>query len=272
MMPRVESIRLLVTCEHGGNRVPSAYRPWFEHAGRALASHRGFDAGALMMARTLAGTLRDADLVFSTVSRLVVELNRSLRHPQLFSTFTRAAPPAVRAEIFECYYAPYWAAVENLVERALRRRRYVVHIGSHSFTPILDGDVRDADLGLLYDPRRAREALLCALWRDALRRRRPDWRVRRNYPYRGASDGLTTGLRRRFPPSRYLGVELEINQRHPLAGGAAWRAMRRTIAAALAEALATLDRSAASGTQALKPRSNLGHDRSSRHLVGRGTS
>jgi hypothetical protein len=44
-----------------------------------------------------------------------------------------------------------------------------------------------------------------------------------------------------FPPSQYFGVELEINQRHPLRGGPAWRAMQATIAAALAEALAALN-------------------------------
>ncbi len=33
-----------------------------------------------------------------------------------------------------------------------------------------------------------------------------------NYPYRGASDGLTTHLRKRFHVNEYLGIELEINQ------------------------------------------------------------
>ena len=39
-----------------------------------------------------------------------------------------------------------------------------------------------------------------------------DRRVRRNYPYRGAADGLTTALRRLFKPKDYLGLEIEINQ------------------------------------------------------------
>ncbi|HEY4139396.1 MAG TPA: N-formylglutamate amidohydrolase, partial [Casimicrobiaceae bacterium] len=234
---RVDRFALLVTCEHGGNRVPPAYRRWFKSADNALASHRGFDAGALSMARGLAQTL-NGDLLFTTVSRLVVELNRSLRHPQLFSSFVRVAPEAVRREIFERYYVPYWRAAQAAVDRALRDHARVVHIGSHSFSPVLDGHRRTADIGLLYDPARLREASLCARWREALWRRSPQWTVRRNYPYAGKNDGLTTALRRRYSPSRYLGIELEINQLHPLGRGATWHAMQRTVIAALSEALA----------------------------------
>ena len=37
----------------------------------------------------------------------------------------------------------------------------------------------------------------------------------------------------------YLGIELEINQRHPLRDGPGWHAMRRMIVAALSDALLT---------------------------------
>ena len=47
----------------------------------------------------------------------------------------------------------------------------------------------------------------------------------RNRPYRGTADGLTTALRSRYLPSRYFGIELEVNQRffsdqHSLAAAA----------------------------------------------------
>jgi predicted N-formylglutamate amidohydrolase len=144
----------------------------------------------------------------------------------------------VRREIFERYYIPYWTAAQAAVDGALRAHARVVHIGSHSFTPVLDGRKRTADIGLLYDPARLREASLCARWREALLRRSPQWTVRRNYPYAGKNDGLTTALRRRYPPSRYLGIELEINQMHPLGRAGSWRSMQRTVIAALSEALA----------------------------------
>jgi hypothetical protein len=112
----------------------------------------------------------------------------------------------------------------------------VLHIGSHSFTPSLDGVVRNADVGLLYDPRRLREAAFCDAWLAALEARGAG-RVRRNYPYAGTSDGLPTLLRHRYGADDYLGIELEVNQRYPLEGGVAWRRMRRLAAAALDDAL-----------------------------------
>ena len=36
--------------------------------------------------------------------------------------------------------------------------------------------------------------------------------MRRNYPYRGSSDGLTTTLRGLFADPDYLGIEIEVNQ------------------------------------------------------------
>ena len=52
-MPRLPHA-LLITCEHGGNRVPHAYRNLFASASRLLQSHRGYDAGALALAREIA--------------------------------------------------------------------------------------------------------------------------------------------------------------------------------------------------------------------------
>jgi predicted N-formylglutamate amidohydrolase len=112
-----------------------------------------------------------------------------------------------------------------------------VHVSSHSFTPKLDGELRRADIGLLYDPSRPGEAALCAAWRAALRAAAPGLVVRRNYPYRGTSDALVTDLRRRFSPSRYLGIEIEVNQKFAQAGGAQWRALRRLLVASLAQVL-----------------------------------
>lgn len=53
--------------------------------------------------------------MISTVSRLVVDINRPLRHPRLLSAITRAASPGVRAEIVARHYLPYRAEVESLV-------------------------------------------------------------------------------------------------------------------------------------------------------------
>jgi hypothetical protein len=64
--------------------------------------------------------------------------------------------------------------------------------------------------------------------------------VRRNYPYRGWSDGLTTALRRRFAERAYVGIELEVNQRFPRADGERWHRLRAMLIAAFSDALEAL--------------------------------
>ena len=218
----------IITCEHGGNRIPAPYRGLFQGRRALLDSHRGYDPGALVMARGLARAYR-APLVTSTISRLLIDLNRSIGHPRVFSAATRGAPASLRAKIAEQHYWPYRLRVERLVRQSVSRRRRVIHISSHSFTPELDGKVRSADVGLLYHPGRRGEAELCARWKSSLAELAPQLRVRRNYPYAGKGDGLTSYLRQRFAPSVYVGIELEINQSIVLAAGRRWMALRSSL-------------------------------------------
>jgi predicted N-formylglutamate amidohydrolase len=193
-----------------------------------LSSHRGYDAGALRMAKQLARAF-GAPLVSATVSRLVIDLNRSIGHSQLYSAATRRAPASVREEILARHYRPYRVQVERLVGQAVSRGRRVIHISSHSYTPVLNGKVRRADVGLLYDPGRQGETALCARWKAALAAIAPGLKVRRNYPYAGKGDGLTSYLRRRFANSAYVGIELEVNQSIVSAADRRWLALRRVL-------------------------------------------
>jgi predicted N-formylglutamate amidohydrolase len=231
--------RYLVTCEHGGNRIPPRYHGLFAGFEAVLQSHRGHDPGALTLARELAQSF-DAALFVSTTSRLLVDLNRSLGHPRLYSEATRGESAAVRRAILQAYYLPYRDRVEAHVRDAVAGGARVVHVASHSFTPQLDGVVRNADVGLLYDPTRPGEVEACRRWQAAITACAPGLTVRRNYPYTGRSDGFTAYLRRRFPPEAYLGIELEINQKHVFRGGRHWRALRGVVVAALREAMACL--------------------------------
>lgn len=184
------------------------------------------------MARDFARAL-GATLLHTTVSRLLVELNRSVGHREGFSS---RVPAELHAELLRRYYQPYRRNLEAHVAAAVRRGKRVVHLSCHSFTPRLAGVQRLADVGLLYDPRRRGERELCIAWQKLLARDRK-LVARRNYPYRGWGDGLTTYLRTRFPDRQYTGVELEVNQKFPRAGGARWRRVRQTLVATFAAAL-----------------------------------
>ncbi len=227
--------RLLLTCEHGGNAIPARHRALFAGAAEVLASHRGWDPGSLRVARAIARRCA-APLLEVTVSRLLVDANRSPRHPRVFSGYTRSLPREVRDALLARYHAPHHRAAAELASK-LSRDGDVLHLSVHSFTPVLDGNVRDVDLGLLYDPSRPPERDRVDALAEALALALPSLRIRRNAPYRGVSDGLTKILRRTLATDRYAGVELEINQRLLVEPPGIAR-LGRAVAEAVAEAIA----------------------------------
>ena len=216
----------LITCEHGGNRIPSRYRHLFADIEALLQTHRGYDAGALALAKRLGrGACR---------ALVLLHHQPPAYRPQ---PLARPSAPILRVPLgarqtgfalryWNRYYLPYRNKVEAEIAEAIARGRRVIHVASHSFTPVLDGAVRNADIGLLYDPARSGEAELCRRWQAQLRVLAPNLKVRRNYPYAGKSDGLTAYLRRRFPADVYIGIELEVNQKHVISGGRHWRDVR----------------------------------------------
>ena len=228
--------RLVLTCEHAGNDVPKPYRSLFVGHESLLPTHRGWDPGALLLAREMAERF-SAPLYFETTTRLLVDLNRSVGNPELHSEATRHLTLAKRREMLNVYYHPHRQTVDAAVAAAIGAGDRVVHVASHSFTPELDGHVRTADVGMLYDPGRPGEVELATAWIDALRAADPSLRLRRNYPYLGKSDGVTMSLRRKHPPDRYVGLELEVNQRFVETGGRAWPKIRRTLVDSLDVAL-----------------------------------
>lgn len=228
--------QFVISCEHGGNRLPCQYQSFFCGFESLLRSHRGYDRGALRMARELALSFK-APLFVATVSRLLIDLNRSIGHPRLFSEATKGTPKNIRREILVRYYLPYRKQVEATIAKAIHGGDRVIHIASHSFTPVLDEQVRHADIGLLYDPSRPGERVLCRRWQACLKAKAPDLTIRRNYPYTGKADGFTTYLRRQFPAEAYWGIELEINQKHAASGGRYWQTLRHLITEALHQAV-----------------------------------
>jgi predicted N-formylglutamate amidohydrolase len=227
---------LLITCEHAGKRVPPAYRELFEGQDELLDTHRGWDPGALTLARQMARAF-GAPLFHTETTRLLIDNNRTLGSPELYSEFTKPLPPPARRRIVDRYYWPHRTPILAWVRDTISAGRRVLHIASHSFTPELNGVVRTADVGFLYDPRRPAEAAFCDRWIAALRDARPDLRLRRNYPYLGNSDGLCFRLRKLHPGDVYVGIELEVNQAFVRAGGRPWTQLRAALLQSMRGAL-----------------------------------
>jgi len=229
--------RAVVSCEHAVNDVPREYAVLFAGHRDLLASHRGYDPGGLELGRRFARAL-GCNVHATRVTRLLVDVNRSLGHRALFSEVSRVLSVDAQKRVLERYYLPHRVRVESEVRSALSTGRPVLHLGVHTFTPVFDGVERTVDVGLLYDPRRDRECEFCLMWRSALQKRLPELQVRRNNPYRGCSDGLTTYLRRCLRTPRYLGIELEVNQRFPQGDRAPWLHLQRELVASLGEVIA----------------------------------
>lgn len=227
---------LIVTCEHGGRQVPAPYAALFAGHEARLRTHRGWDRGALDLAHRLADAF-GAPLFASTTTRLLIDLNRSIGHRELFSEVTRGLTLAEREQIVLRHYRPHRDAVEHAIGLCIARGARVIHIASHSFTPRLNSVVRRADVAWLYDPRRTGEATLARQWMAALAQRAPGLRLRRNYPYRGRADGIASLLRKRHPAAAYVGIELEVNQRFVQRGGSRWEALCVDLVESLAAAL-----------------------------------
>jgi len=205
-----QAVKLILSCEHGGCEIPKPYAPLFKAHRKRLQSHEGVDLGALNYANALSKKLK-APLYSNTISRLLIETNRSLHHRSVFSDITATLPKPEKEALIQTIYLPHRKAIENDIKESLKRVQRVVHIACHSFTPVLNGSKRDLDIGLLYDPKRTFENDFCMHWQRQLQSSTP-WVVRRNHPYKGNADGLTTYLRKLFSPTQYLGIELETNQ------------------------------------------------------------
>ncbi len=223
---------LFLSCEHGGNRVPPALRACFKGHEKVLATHRGYDIGALDLFRHLAPLA--AESTSNTLSRLCIEMNRTEGHPQHFSRYTRGLDPARKEQLLERYRA-YRGEFIARMEARMAAGKDILHIAVHSFTPVLDGQRRTVDIGLLYDPSRQAERSFCQAWRKAIGGHAPNLVVRMNQPYKGTSDGFPTALRKRFP-RHYAGIELEVNQRFAQ-GGRMAPALKAALHASLRETL-----------------------------------
>lgn len=238
-MPR--PLEVILSCEHASKAVPPRYRRLFAGHARMLESHRGWDPGALELARDLAATMK-VPLAAGSATRLLVDLNRSLGAPTVFSELSARLSPAERARLLATLWRPHRRTVEKRVARAIARGSRVLHLSVHTFTPVFHGVRRSTHVGLLFDPARPGERAFARAWRRELADRAPRLVIRDNDPYSGRSDALVTDLRKVHGDGRYLGFELEVNQRFPRRGGRQWRALRRNLIESFEQARARSSR------------------------------
>lgn len=227
----------VITCEHAGFEIPPLLSGQLTIPARVLTSHQGYDRGAREIALALGEEL-ECPPVLGTISRLVVDFNRSETFPGIFSRYARSLDDCAREEILQQHYRPFRDRVRAMIAEPITAGEGVLHLSVHTFTPVMRGERRTADIGLLFDPARTAESKIAEAWGESLTRKWPRLQVKMNYPYLGTDDGHTTSLRTVFPDPWYAGIELEVNHKWAQGSARQFAKLIMTLRQSLAEVIA----------------------------------
>lgn len=153
----VSEVPVLLVCDHASCRFPESLGdmgldPF------ARRCHLAIDIGAGAVTESLSDSL-GVTAVLAQYSRLVVDCNRELLDPGAFLEFgdgivvpgnrrlSQAGKDARAREI----YRPYHHAIDQQIERLLSIGPPPSFISIHSFTPVMNGESRPWEIGILWD-------------------------------------------------------------------------------------------------------------------------
>lgn len=206
-MEGTRSAPLFLTCEHASERLPSGYA-LCDSDRRLAGTHWAYDLGARELLLELAAAL-GASAVLARFSRLLIDANRDEQHPELFRQHAEGLPIQLNQQMsvserqhrITHYHRPYHQAVDA----ALSEVAAPTLLSIHTFTPIYEGQVRQVELGVLFDQDEAAAASLLA----ALRPTYPQ--VAANEPWSG-KQGLIYSAERHAHQQGRVALELEVRQ------------------------------------------------------------
>lgn len=154
--PGADSPFLLV-CDHAGRAVPRALGD-LGLPPQEFERHIAWDLGALALAQLMAERL-NATLIAQPYSRLVIDCNRDPARPDAFVTLADGTHVPANLELdaagrqarTQAIHAPYHRAItEELDARAARGGPPTALILVHSFTPVMRGQQRPWQVGVLH--------------------------------------------------------------------------------------------------------------------------
>ena len=155
---------MVLICDHAGRNIPSILGDLGmddDHMERHIA----YDIGAAAVTRRLSELL-DAEALLHNYSRLVIDCNRPLGHPESIPEESdRTAVPGNSGieepqalKRVDTLFWPYHQAISNVLGHRWRVQGHPpVLFSVHSFTPAYGDEHRPCDAGVLYnrDPRLA---------------------------------------------------------------------------------------------------------------------
>ena len=148
---------ILLVCDHASCRFPKSLGdmgldPF------ARRCHLAVDIGAGPLTEKLADSL-GVTAVLAQYSRLVMDCNRQLMDPSAFLQFgdgilvpgNRNLHPSDKELRARILYWPYHEAVDKQVQRLRATGPLPAFIAIHSFTPVMNGESRPWEMGVLWD-------------------------------------------------------------------------------------------------------------------------
>ena len=176
---------VLLICDHASHRFPKSLGdmgldPF------ARRCHLAIDIGAGPLTKSLAKSL-GVTAVVHNYSRLVVDCNRQLMDPSAFLEYgdgilvpgNRNLHQSDKDLRASALYWPYHCAIDEQVQRLRKAGPLPAFISIHSFTPVLNGESRSWEMGVLWDKdEKMREIFLEGL-------RGAGYKVGDNEPYSG---------------------------------------------------------------------------------------
>ena len=169
---------ILLICDHASDRFPKS----LGDMGLDLA----VDIGAGAVTQTLAKRL-GVTAVVHNYSRLIVDCNRQLMDPSAFLEYGDGILVPGNRNLHQedkdlrasALYWPYHCAIDEQVQRLRKSGPLPAFISIHSFTPVLNGESRQWEMGVLWDKDEQLRDIFLQDLREA------GYRVGDNEPYSG---------------------------------------------------------------------------------------
>jgi predicted N-formylglutamate amidohydrolase len=146
----------LLIGDHAGAAIPGALG-YLGLSAADRARHIAVDIGVYGLGHALARRL-DAPFLHQSYSRLVIDCNRDPAHAEAIPALSDGTviggnadlEMAEKAERVRAIHRPYHQAMADLIAARTAAGRETILLSLHSFTPVLNGDIRPWDIGLLH--------------------------------------------------------------------------------------------------------------------------
>ncbi len=234
--------QILLVCDHASHRFPKSLGdmgldPF------ARRCHLAVDIGAGPVTQTLAKSL-GVTAVVHNYSRLIIDCNRQLMDPSAFLQYGDGILVPGNRNLHQedkdlrasALYWPYHCSIDEQVQRLKKAGPLPAFISIHSFTPVLNGESRKWELGILWDKdKRLRDIFLEDL-------RKAGYLVGDNEPYSGkAPQDFTIDHHAEEIDLPHIGIEIRQDLIDDAAGVAEIAAVMHNIIASIPDRIDAKD-------------------------------